>query len=245
MDALKLWDERYPGQDTAIDFAGREMKKSAYNKRENEYGWNKDHIKPKKHGGTDAKNNIVLCNIKTNNEKGASFPCFKANGKNFEIKQKDGSFTICPIEKKIKDEAIDKKAEKYLHQISIIILGKSKDALIELIKVIFQSEKIQVEKMQKPFLNGVYATIDINQSLELSESKIIFEKCQKLEYLLKSLLLENKVISKYSILFKTFEHGGATLHNQTPVDDFGLEITNSLYVDSLGKKIFGTKNNTI
>ena len=60
MDALKLWGERYPGQDTAIDFAGREMKKSAYNKRENEYGWNKDHIKPKKHGRTDAKNNMYI-----------------------------------------------------------------------------------------------------------------------------------------------------------------------------------------
>ena len=191
------------------------------------------------------KNNIVLCNIKTNNEKGASFPCFKANGKNFEIKQKDGSFTICPIEKKNKDEVIDKKAEKYLHQISMIILGKSKDALIELIKVIFLSEKIQVEKMQKPFLNGVYATIEINQGVELSETKIIFEKCKKLEYLLKSLFLENKVISKYSILFKTFEQGDATLHNQTTVEDSCLEITNSLYVDSISKKIFGIKTNAI
>ena len=81
MDALKLWDERYPGQDTAIDFAGRKMKKSAYNKRENKYGWNKDHINPKNNGGTDAKDNIVLCNIRTNNEKGANFPYFKANQK--------------------------------------------------------------------------------------------------------------------------------------------------------------------
>lgn len=81
MDALKLWDERYPGQDTAIDFAGRKMKKSAYNKRENKYGWNKDHINPKNNGGTDAKENIVLCNIRTNSEKGANFPYFKANQK--------------------------------------------------------------------------------------------------------------------------------------------------------------------
>lgn len=221
------------------------MKKSAYNKRESEFGWNKDHIKPKKYGGTDAKSNIVLCNIRTNNEKGASFPCFNANRKNFEIKQKDGIFTICQIDKKNKDEVIDKNEIKYFHQISIIILGKSKDALIELIKVIFQSEEVQVEKIQNPFLNCVYATIDINQSVELSESKIIFEKCRKLEYLLKSLLLENKVISKYSILFKTFEQDGATLHSQTTVDDSCLEITNSLYVDSLGEKILGIKTNTI
>lgn len=153
---------------------------------------------------------------------------------------------ICRIEKKNKDKAIAKKAEKYLHQISIIIFGKSKDATIELIKVIFQSEKIQVEKIQNTFLNGVYATIDINQSVELSESKIIFEKCRTLEYLLKNLLLENKVISKYSILFNTFEHDDATLHIQTTVDGFcDNEITNSLYVDNLGKKILGIKPNTI
>lgn len=99
--------------------------------------------------------------------------------------------------------------------------------------------------MQNPFLNGVYATIYINQGVELSESKIIFEKCKKLEYLLKNLLLKNEIISKYSILFKTFEHGDATLHSQTTVDDSSLEITNSLYVDNLGKKIFGIKTNTI
>ena len=58
--------------------------------------------------------------------------------------------------------------------------------------------------------------------------------------------MENKVISKYSILFKTFEHGDTTLHNQTTVDGFCVnEITNSLYVDSLGKKIFDIKTNTI
>ena len=82
--------------------------------------------------------------------------------------------------------------------------------------------------------------------MKLNKSKIIFEKCQKLEYLLKSLLLENKVISKYSILFKTFEHGDATLHSQTTVDGFcDNEITNSLYVNNLGKKIFDIKTDTV
>ena len=89
--AGKLWVQQFGKRQKAVDFAGREMVKAAYNDRNSNYGWNVDHILPLSKGGKTVNNNLICCHILTNDEKEDKFPCFKANTKEFEIKKKSES----------------------------------------------------------------------------------------------------------------------------------------------------------
>ena len=82
---MRLWDKSFGRETKVTDFAGREMAKGAYNDRNSKYGWNVDHILPVSRGGKTADYNLVCCSIETNDEKADKFPCFTANGRNFEI----------------------------------------------------------------------------------------------------------------------------------------------------------------
>lgn len=42
-----LWVQQFGKRQKAIDFAGREIAKAAYNDRNSNYGWNVDHILPR------------------------------------------------------------------------------------------------------------------------------------------------------------------------------------------------------
>lgn len=83
--AMRIWSKRYGKELKVTDFAGRTMVKSAYDDRDSKYGWNIDHILPQSRGGKTAEHNLICCHILTNDEKGNRFPCFKANGHEFEI----------------------------------------------------------------------------------------------------------------------------------------------------------------
>ncbi|MCM1113492.1 MAG: hypothetical protein NC399_09595, partial [Muribaculum sp.] len=78
----------------ATDFSGREIARAAYNDRNSDYGWNVDHILPQSRGGKTADYNLVCCHILTNDEKADRFPCFKANGKAFEIQKRQNHYEI-------------------------------------------------------------------------------------------------------------------------------------------------------
>lgn len=92
--AGKLWVQQFGKRQKAVDFAGREMVKAAYNDRNSNYGWNVDHILPLSKGGKTVNNNLICCHILTNDEKADKFPCFKANTKEFEIKKNQNHYKI-------------------------------------------------------------------------------------------------------------------------------------------------------
>lgn len=92
--AIRLWTQQFGKKQKAIDFAGREIAKAAYNDRNSNYGWNVDHILPQSRGGKTADYNLICCHIQTNDEKADKFPCFKANTKEFEIQKRQNHFEI-------------------------------------------------------------------------------------------------------------------------------------------------------
>ena len=92
--ASRLWVKQFGKKQKAVDFSGRTIARAAYNDRNSEYGWNVDHILPESRGGKTADHNLVCCHIKTNDEKADKFPCFKANGKVFEIQQRQNHYEI-------------------------------------------------------------------------------------------------------------------------------------------------------
>ena len=92
--AIRLWVQQFGKRQKAIDFAGREIAKAAYNDRNSNYGWNVDHILPLSRGGKTADHNLICCHILTNDEKADRFPCFKANAKDFEIQKRQNHYEI-------------------------------------------------------------------------------------------------------------------------------------------------------
>ena len=93
--ALKMWDEIH-GKTTqkAVDFAGRIIYKDSYGNGDNINGQNIDHIKPKSKGGKDDISNLQIVHLLTNQEKGDNYPNFKANDKEYEIKEENGKFKM-------------------------------------------------------------------------------------------------------------------------------------------------------
>lgn len=94
--ALRLWTQQFGASQKAIDFAGREIAKAAYNNRSSKFCWNVDHILPQSRGGRTADHNLICCHILTNDEKADRFPCFKANDKAFEIQKRQNHYEIIP-----------------------------------------------------------------------------------------------------------------------------------------------------
>ena len=98
--ALRLWNAQLGKKSRATDYAGRQMDKAAYNCRNSRFGWNVDHIYPQSKGGKTADYNLICCNIQTNDEKADRFPCFRANGKAFEIQRRQNHYEIIPKSRK-------------------------------------------------------------------------------------------------------------------------------------------------
>lgn len=92
--AIRLWTQQFGKRQKALDFAGREIAKAAYNDRNSNYGWNVDHILPLSRGGKTADYNLICCHILTNDEKADRFPCFKANTKEYEIQMRQNHYEI-------------------------------------------------------------------------------------------------------------------------------------------------------
>lgn len=92
--AMSLWSKRYGKASKVKDFAGREILKAAYNNRNSEYGWNIDHILPQSKGGKTTDSNLICCHILSNDEKADKFPCFSANGKQFEILKVENHYEV-------------------------------------------------------------------------------------------------------------------------------------------------------
>ncbi len=92
--ASRLWVKQFGKKQKAVDFSGRTIARAAYNDRNSEYGWNVDHILPESRGGKTADHNLICCHILTNDEKADKFPCFKANGKEFEIQNRQNHYEI-------------------------------------------------------------------------------------------------------------------------------------------------------
>ena len=93
-NAIRLWSVQFGGGNEAVDYSGRKIVKSAYNDRNSKYGWNIDHILPKSRKGKNEEKNLICCHIATNDEKKDSFPVFNANGKSFQIVNKNSSWVI-------------------------------------------------------------------------------------------------------------------------------------------------------
>ena len=81
---MVLWENVFPHQNEAYDYAGRRILKSAIGNQNSRYCPTIDHIRPLSKGGQDVLENIVICNQETNEEKADTFPVWYANERRFQ-----------------------------------------------------------------------------------------------------------------------------------------------------------------
>lgn len=215
--AMSIWTKSYGKATKAKDFAGREMDKSAYDQRGSKYGWNLDHILPKSRGGKDTESNLICTHIETNDEKADKFPCFTANGKQFEIikvenhyeireKTADSSKTSDTTETKDKgvnlfDSAAGIKLYKdletdFIGTVTITLENPKSAAIKDFIQKIFDGEKIVVESSSQ---NELKIRVTDMRLPTKDSIQALLDKFLTLNTYLECYFLPKKLITKYCI----------------------------------------------
>ena len=239
--AMRLWTKNFGRTTKAMDFAGREIYKGAYNDRNSEYGWNVDHIYPESKGGKTADYNLICCNIRTNDEKADSFPIFNANGQRFQIKKTQNHYEIYPLEGFIipkKDqykgkqlnfydsavgiEYIDflddrQSKERFVGTITVKLSKINCFTVVDFVEDIFEDENIIYKKYDK-FYNTIEIIIkDYNMPYKSNIANLL-DKC----------VLLNTYLSKY---FKPLNY----------ITSFGIAFTLTDFLER--EKIYDTNTN--
>lgn len=221
--AMSLWNKSYGKSNKVKDFAGREMVKAAYNDRNSDYGWNLDHILPQSKGGKTTESNLICCHILTNDEKADKFPCFSANGKQFEIVKVENHYEIKEISKKsdkVESKSTDQKDEiNFFDSAAGIRFFKSLKGIQN--KTIFVGiVDIELENMKSnaliDFINEVFSDKNLSYSNQYQKTSItikdynmpkkediadLLDRCILLNTYLSRYFLPTEVISNYQIYY--------------------------------------------
>ena len=161
--ASRLWVKQFGKKQKAVDFSGRTIVRAAYNDRNSEYGWNVDHILPESRGGKTADHNLICCHILTNDEKADKFPCFKANGKEFEIQNRQNHYEI--IARSAEEDDTQEEAINFLDAAQGLECWKQcradgKDVFVVYVKlkVETENESDQLLERYRNFLSELFDT---------------------------------------------------------------------------------------
>lgn len=102
-DALKLWNLAFGDKEYAYDFAGRKMKKTDFEEK-NQVGWVVGFMRPLELGGKDYDGNTIILHHNTLEEKGLDYPEFECLNKRFVVRY-DEKEDFYYIEKESNDES--------------------------------------------------------------------------------------------------------------------------------------------
>lgn len=102
------------------------MAMGSYSDKNSKFCWNIDHVVPISHNGSNEESNLICCHIKTNEEKGNSYPGFNANGKSFNVVKKGDTILIIDrnnnnTKKEAKKEATSSSEDQVKKLLKIII----------------------------------------------------------------------------------------------------------------------------
>lgn len=182
--AFDIWNKTFgKNQQLAEDFSGRKIDKSGYGNNNHKYGWNLEHIYPSSQGGKNNEENLTICHILTNREKGNKFPTFKANNQNFQIVKNGEHWSIQKITKQeTKPKVRNKKTlfdadyglelidqyEKQIEQktwcgfVQIHLFNLKNKAIIPFISKVFKNNKfsIFVDQSNDYEINIVFENLD-------------------------------------------------------------------------------------
>lgn len=250
--AMSLWSKRYGKESKIKDFAGREILKAAYNNRNSEYGWNVDHILPQSKGGKTTDSNLICCHILTNDEKADKFPCFSANGKQFEIIKVENHYEIrqkTATQKPIantNNEVVNfydaaagvrffktlkgiQNKRPFVGTVVIKLYNVTAIAILDFIRNIFSDKMISFDDDGDDDIT-VYV-IDYNMPQKEDTADMI-EKCVVLNTYLSHYFVPMDVVSAYNIFYGEHREDDRQL-SLTSHNDYDFNRRNSLYINDL------------
>lgn len=228
--AMRLWNKHYGKSTKATDFAGRKIVKGAYNDRNSEFGWNVDHILPQSRGGVTADHNLVIVNIKTNDEKADKFPGFVANGIKFTIVKVENHYEIKSMKKgnhndeekevevtNLYDSAAGVRLYKkfkglqtktrFVGTVEILMNGISgaNTAITDFIEEVFLTEDVQFAKPSGLLFNSTGSVRILVKNYEMftsNETNDLLDKCVLLNTYLGYYFLNIGAVGSYSISYR-------------------------------------------
>lgn len=221
--AMEFWEKQYGKEIKVKDFAGREMAKGAFGQRGSKVGWNLDHILPQSQGGRTTESNLICCNILTNDEKADKFPCFVANGTEFELVKVQNHF-----EPRIKskasivdeDETVNlfdsaqgigffkelkgqQNKPKFVGSIQIILKGiqGANIAVLDFLKNIFDSEEFSFSGKGEQFYNKRNYKYETRSNISVLIKDYDLPKQINITNLLDKCVLANTYLGDYFVQF--------------------------------------------
>ena len=216
--AMRLWNKSFGKETKVRDFAGRMMAKGAYDDRSSEFGWNVDHILPQSRGGVTADHNLVCCHIRTNDEKADSFPCFKANGIQFEIRKVQNHYEIQAKQASVKaeqeDDDIDfydsaagvrffkhlkgfQNKKRFVGTVFIYLKAVSNGALIDFVESVFDTENISFSQYNNWYNMSLVSTNGYPLNVKITISSLDLPYQSDMSELLDKCVLLNTYLSSY------------------------------------------------
>lgn len=212
--AMRLWNKAFGKCNKAVDFAGREMDKAAYDDRNSKFGWNIDHILPQSRGGKTTESNLLCCHILTNDEKADKFPCFTANEKRFEIIKVQNHYEIKNSEQKAQDDFVDfldsaagvsyykqlqgiQNKKTFVGIVVIRLSGITTTAIIDFISKIFTGKMISFFWDDSDFAIQIS---EYNMPHKEDTAKLL-DDCVLLNTYLGQYFVPNNIIDDYQIFY--------------------------------------------
>lgn len=262
--AMRLWIKNFGRTTKAMDFAGREIYKGAYDDRNSEYGWNVDHIYPESKGGKTADHNLICCSIKTNDEKADSFPTFNANGQRFQIKKSQNHYEIYPLKEIIipkkdqykgqqlnfYDSAVgieyinflddQQKKERFVGTVAVKLNMINCFTIVDFVEDIFEDENIIYKKYDK-FYNTIEMVIKDYNMPYRSNIVELLDKCVLLNTYLENYFVPLKYISGFGITFTLTDFiKKEDIYDSNSNLEY-LHLDNTIYINKLVKDNLATK----
>lgn len=223
--AMRLWVRDFGKVSKAVDFAGREIAKGAYNDRNSNFGWNVDHILPQSQGGKTTDSNLICCHILTNDEKADKFPCFVANGKRFEIVKVQNHYEIREVDgsnsnkkeedtgkinfydsasgvKYFKDLKGIQNKPRFVGSVQIRIKNLTNTAVVDFIENFFDEENISYSLSQNYYSTETLITAKNYNMPTKDETGALLDKCVLLNTYMQYYFCPMGYIDSYEILYR-------------------------------------------
>ena len=265
--AMRIWSKRYGKELKVTDFAGRTMVKSAYDDRDSKYGWNIDHVLPQSRGGKTAEHNLVCCHILTNDEKADKFPCFNANGHEFEILKVQNHYEIKERLNSIQDNSNEEAEEpnvnfydaasgvrlfkdlkgiqnkwRYTSTIVILLENYQTNAIVDFIEKLFDGYCISYFLYNND--SSIAIAIQANNVPMKEDSALLLDKCIILNTYMQNYFLPMDYLHLYDIHYwdSAYKEKDAMYHDFSSTQEQLIGILETLYsLVNLLKKILMLK----
>ena len=184
--AMKVWEELFPGQEEAYDYASHKMRRDDFGNEESDMAWDIDLIKPLSAGGSFALNNLLPASLSTIALRGGK-SSFRIGQLLYEVRRgkRYGQFAIYDItdrnapidltpDEGTQDEAFNEaRMRRSLGSDGFVSQGKNVDLSAPLRNSLFGAD---VEKENEEEQNPEVSEEDISAEEPLDEEKEEFHE---------------------------------------------------------------------